>query len=630
MTSSRPSLDTFTRFLPEILLAMLAVVGIFRPQLPQGLRAHWGGTIVALAVLGSLAYLSRARRRRDAGAVLVAVFALLLGLLYLQPQRVASDGVHYFATLHSLVVDGDLDFENEYRILGAGDAYFQPTATGHLPNTFSVGPALLWAPAYLLVHALGYLGLFRPTGFGYPYFTVIATVTAVGGLCGVLWLHALLRRYYQPAVALASALFIWLGTFHVWYMVFEPSMSHAFGMASVAGYLLLCHSGAHRTRDYVFLGLASGLVILVRWQNILFLPAGWAFLWSSGERFGWKRVVLVAGVAVAVFVPQMLFWKVIYGGFLLVPQGGTYMAWGAPQLGAVLFSSRHGLLSWSPLLWLGLIGLVAFARKAPLFAVGLLAALVLTTYVNASVHDWWAGASFGSRRFDGALVAFGLGLGIVLEWLVPRVKEHALLVVALALLPFLVWNASLMALYFGGSIPPDAPVSFGRVAADSMELLYRRTGYPFSWPAAWWTRYRSGVPLPNYDLVGAQHLSQNVYIRMGETDALYLGEGWSLPLRERDATLRQVGPPSAAVYVMLREPAPYRLILEGRSEGPVAIRFQETDLGAVELGAERGAPAELSVPRDAVAAGRNRLILTPAEGSEAFVSRLSLVRRGSD
>ncbi len=625
------------RLAADTALAVLIVVGVFRPQLPDALKAHWVTVVVFLGVTAAVLRLIEARKQRHQGQkdpfplVLGAVFALTLVALYIQPQRVASDGVHYFATLRSIVVDGDLDFENEYRILGAQEGYFLPTETGRLPNNFSVGPALLWSPTYLLVHGLGHIGLFRPTGIGYPYFTAISTVTAFGGFLGVLWLYGLVRVYFEPSVAFSASLLIWMGTFHFWYMVFEPSMSHAFGMATVTGFLLLCHRLPKNRRDYALLGLSAGLVALVRWQNIVFLPVGLVFAWRGvWKKEGWpkwRELSVVAGTALAAFLPQLIFWKLIYGHFVLVPQGGGYMGWTSPELEAVLFSSRHGLLSWSPLLWLGVLGLVGFTRRAPVLAGGLLAALAVTLYVNAAVHDWWAGASFGARRFDGALGGFGLGLAMSIEWLVPRIRKHALLALSLALTPFLVWNLSLMGVYSRGAIPMDGPVSFRSAAGDATELIYRLTGYPFSWPAALFERYRSGAPMAVYDLAGAKYLSNNVEIRMGDTDALHLGRGWSLPQRKRGHTVREVGRDGASIYVALRESAPYRLKLEGRSEGPLSLSFGTHVLGNVDLGA-RGEGAEVSVPAEAVVTGINELILLPAAGSSAWVSRLSMVRPG--
>ena len=136
------------------------------------------------------------------------------------------------------------------------------------------------------------------------------------------------------------------------------------------------------------------------------------------------------------------------------------------------------------MLWIALAGLPRLLRKAPVIAAPLAVATLLALYVNASVADWWAGASFGSRRFDGALAFFALGLAAAIEWLLPRLERSPVAVVSLLLAPFALWNFLMMGAYFGAAIPPDGPASFRQAAADGSELLYRRTGYPFSWPAA--------------------------------------------------------------------------------------------------------------------------------------------------
>ncbi|MGH9390846.1 MAG: hypothetical protein ACRD1Z_14615, partial [Vicinamibacteria bacterium] len=204
------------RALAALPLAALIAVGCLRPELPELLQESWGGAVLVLAALASAALFRFVRSRGRSGeSLLFAVFPLALAALYLQPQRVASDGIFYFAPLRSLVVDFDLDFENEYRVLGAEPGYFQRTATGRLPNNYSIGPALLWLPAYLLAHALGLAGLYRPTGFGYAYFTAVATATAIGGFAGVVFVFRLLRNYFEESAALPATLLVWLATFHV-------------------------------------------------------------------------------------------------------------------------------------------------------------------------------------------------------------------------------------------------------------------------------------------------------------------------------------------------------------------------------------------------------------------------------
>jgi hypothetical protein len=584
--------------------------------------------ILLAAIAACAVRLVRARREPSPyEGLLVALLPLALAALYLQPQRVASDGIFYFAPLHSVVVDFDLDFENEYRILGAGPGYLQRTGTGRLPNHHSIGPALFWLPSFVAAHALGKLGLYRPTGFGYPYFTAIATTTVFAGFLGVVFVFRLVRAYFDEGLAFVSALLVWLATFHVWYMVVEPSMSHAFAVATVAGFLLLTHRGIQGTRSFLVAGAVAGLVALVRWQNVVFLPAALVVSWTV---FGKPRArdLLAGGLAfLVVFLPQILYWKALYGSAFLIPQGGGYLDWTRPRLEEVLFSSRHGLLSWTPVLWLALAGLPRFIRKAPALGLSLVAAALLTLYVNASVSDWWAGASFGSRRFDGALPLFALGLAGALAWLVPFVARRPLAAAALLLLPFVGWNFLLMGAYFEGGIPPDGPASFRQAASDGLEVVYRRTGYPFSWPGAWKDFLIDQRPLPVYDLAGSRSLSNNVDIRMGDTDALFLGRGWSLPRRAREGTWRATSAAGGEIFVALVEPADYRLELRLRAFERAEVRFNGEILGVLD--ADSSGLARDSIPLTWVRSGVNRMVLSATGGEGLSVYRVVL-RRGDE
>lgn len=592
------------------LLGILVVLGVWRSVLPPMLFENWRGLILVVAFAAGSVQLLRVRAHQlGHEAVLLAVFPLVLAVLYLQPQRVASDGIFYFAPLHSMVVDGDLDFENEYRVLGAQPGYFQRTPTGRLPNNYSIGPAILWLPFYLPAHALALLGLYRPTGFGYPYFTAVATGTAVLGFLGVVCVFRLVRAYFEPRIALLVALMTWLATFHVWYMVFEPSMSHAPAMASVAAFLLLTHRGIRGERSFALAGALGGLVALARWQNVLFLPVA---LLTSYREFGRPRSREIAAAAVAflvVFLPQAIYWRLLYGSFLLVPQGGGYIDWTAPELSAVLLSSRHGLLSWAPVLWLALAGWPGLVRRTGALGWGLTLSTLAAWYVNASVYDWWAGASYGSRRFDGALPGFALGLAVTLSWLAPRVQKRPLAVIAMGLFPLLIWNAMLMGVYFTGAIPPDGPASFRRAASDGIDLFYPRVGYPPSWPASIREWVSSSRPLGAYDLAGALAPANNVEIRMGDTDALYLGRGWSLPRRSGERTWRDASPDGGEVFVALRESAPYVLAIEGREFGQGTLFLDGERLAELEL--DGSGRVVLEIPRERIHKGVHGFVFFP-------------------
>jgi hypothetical protein len=183
-----------------------------------------------------------------------------------------------------------------------------------------------------------------------------------------------------------------------------------------------------------------------------------------------------------------------------------------------------------------------------------------------------------------------------------------------------------MGVYFGGAIPPDGPASFQRAAADGAELLYRKTGYPFSWPGAVQDLLVHGRPLAVYDLAGAGVGFHNLDIRMGDTDALFLGRGWSLPRRGRERTFRETAPGGAEVYVSLRELSPYALALEGRAGDGAEIVLNGAELGQVLLDAEgRG---ELPIAESDILPGINQIVLRGQEGRVLSLSRITLTRPG--
>ncbi len=111
-----------------------------------------------------------------------------------------------------------------------------------------------------------------------------------------------------------------------------------------------------------------------------------------------------------VFSPQMAVWHALYGKWLAMPQGPSFVRWTAPHPLDVLLSDNHGLFSWTPIAVLSVIGLAGFALRNRRFALPLTAIVLSAWYVNASVADWWAGEAFGARRFLSLFPLLVLGL----------------------------------------------------------------------------------------------------------------------------------------------------------------------------------------------------------------------------
>ena len=370
------------------------------------------------------------------GCVFAAAYTL--GLIFLAKpdgRIVVGDAMHEYVQLRSAVFDHDLRFTNEYlRLYGLTAStvdeetrwIVDTNETGHVKNLMPVGPALLWAPAYLITTAgvwvADRLGATYPLdGYG-RVFQASAGYSGIAAATVAAWLSFLAAAvFFGRRGAIWATLAIWLASSALYYSVISPTYSHAPSMLAVSLFVFVWI----RTRDrqtvqrYALLGVLVGLAALMRWQDaVLLIVPGLDACVSSRAR-GWtaalQRIAAAAIGAVVAFTPQMFVWQRLYGHPLTIPQGAAFMQWQSPALVAVILSDNHGLFTWTPVIALACAGLVWLARRAPLVGAASIAFLAVSWYVNAAVADWWAGEAFGARRFVGCFPIFVLGAAAVFE-----------------------------------------------------------------------------------------------------------------------------------------------------------------------------------------------------------------------
>ena len=339
-------------------------------------------------------------------------------------RTINGDAIQYYAYLRSAVFDHDLDFANDYRLLygSAGEAtntwLTTRTPIGRPTNLMSVGPAILWAPFYLVTAFL--LGAARTA----PLTGLEPVLQASVGLAGICYAtigsclsyHAC-ALLFPRTTSFWSTIVVWLAGPAVYYSLVSPTYSHATSMFAVAlfVYAWLRTRESVRLRRMALLGVLGGLVTLVRWQDavVLLLPLIEVAHAVSTRRLARAAAlarVTVLGMTVGVTVlPQLFAWQAIYGTPLLMPQGEGFMRWSQPAIVSVLFSLKHGLFSWTPALLVALVGLPFLVNRDRLVGWPVVAVLVLTVYANAAAGDWWAGEAFGARRFIGSGVFFAMG-----------------------------------------------------------------------------------------------------------------------------------------------------------------------------------------------------------------------------
>jgi len=417
--------------------------------------------------------------------------------------------VEYYAYVRSLVIDGDLHFEKDWR---AGNPTFtisrldangkllpeQYTSTGYVANVSSVGPALLWAPFFVAVHlvvlGLNHLGTQIPAdGYSRPYLVTLAVATAFYGFLGLLLAFRLARVYFEERWAFLATLGIWFATSLPVYMYFNPFWSHAQSAFTVALFLWYWHrTRAQRTAaQWALLGLTSGLMINVYYANGMFLlvplaeslQAYWR-AWKA-ERRDWIALrqllgsnVLYVVATAAALLPTFITRHIIFGN----PYETGYAAltswnWTRPALWQVLFSSNHGLLAWTPIVIPALLGLVWLRRRDLELATYLSVAAAAFYGLIAAYPTWHGISSFGSRFFVSLTPVFVLGLACTLDTVAKAlVQRRAFGAALMVMISTIAWNLGFIFQWGTHMVPPRGPISWREVAYNQVAVVPGRFG----------------------------------------------------------------------------------------------------------------------------------------------------------
>jgi hypothetical protein len=396
---------------------------------------------------------------------LIVLFLLTIPFVH---ARLSMDGTGYYAYLRSPLIDHNFRFASDWKsqpderfltcracpdsaklywnhpanellfVFLDGHIYVNPmTKTGHLPNFYTVGPAILWFPFVAAAH-LAVLGADRlgfavaSDGHSWPYIFALSVATNFYGFLAIFISFHWARKFVAEIWAFWAALGVWFASSLPVYMYLEPSWSHTHSAFCVALFLWYWHrTRVARTRNqWLVLGLLAGLMVDVYLANAIFVlaPASDCLLayWHAWQKrrenpgLWWNNLrlhLLFSASAVIGFSPMLISRQIVYGNPLAL---GMYADvawnWRSPAFRAVLFSANHGLFVWTPILLLAVLGLLALYRQdRQLGAVCMLTSVLF--YGLISVYPWWDGRlAFGNRFFVSLTPVFVLGLASVFSW----------------------------------------------------------------------------------------------------------------------------------------------------------------------------------------------------------------------
>ena len=575
-----------------------------------------------------------------------AALAVTFGVSAHVPIEFRADSGPYFVYVRSVVFDRDLDFTNEWDKWEYDKG--NPTRTGLVRNAQSVGPAIIWSPAYIATHM--YLVTdqwltgeerYRLDGYGRPYRRAAALTTLTMVVLGAALLIQVMVPMFGTRIAALAVLGTVLASPVLYYAFVVPTMAHGVTFGAAALFIWAWDRVRQQPslQTWTVLGVTLGVVTISRWQGALYglmvIPLAVRGLTTKTLKPVW--LAAFAGAGLVVFSPQLLAWKILFDRWLTIPQGRGFLSFSSPHLLEPLFSANHGFFNWTPVMFLGFIGLLVGLRRSRLLYGGSLLVFVATAWVNGSVpgYDWAAGDAFGGRRFSLVVPLMSLGLGALLELVAKILARRPLLVPSAALLLLFLWNVGLISQYRARKYRGAAPLE--QIAADQART-FRLVGQDlFGWVAG--ERGRAWA----YEIFSAEYFytrfNRSGTIDLRSAGKQYLLEGWGAGSRRKaERTFRRALYPRACVRVPLQGPVDLKTVVTARapsdlSSQTVAVILNGQVLTTAPL-SNQWDEIEFTMPARELVRGENSLCLRFSEalpagerGDErvaAFVERIQL------
>jgi glycosyltransferase involved in cell wall biosynthesis len=378
-------------------------------------------------------------------------------------QRVIEwDAISYYAYLPATFIyhDLSLSFADNYRGPHKFIVWPERGPAGNYVIKTSMGLSMLWTPFFLAGHAVAHLSGADTGGYSPPYkfFLLLSAIFFL--TVGLIYLRKILLTNASDRVTAAVIAAFIIGTNLFWYTLYQGTMSHVYSFALISAFIwysMKWHNryftaAEHRhllttVRDKrqdkrhrslwpcLRIGLLLGMITLIRPTNIIivifFLLYGVTSAETLRRRIGelttsFRSLAIIALAAVAVWLPQMIYWKEMTGQWLYFSYGSSERFFFAdPAIIKGLFSWRKGLFLYTPLMIFAFAGIISLWKRRSPHALPVTIFVPLNIYIIFSWWCWWYGGGFGQRAFIDSYAMMAVAAASMLTPGIAAVKPGA-------------------------------------------------------------------------------------------------------------------------------------------------------------------------------------------------------------
>ncbi len=365
-----------------------------------------------------------------------------------QKKIIDQDVTFYYGYLPATFIYHDWSFRFADRKGFTGHVWSLDLPGGGRIQKMTMGVAYLYAPFFGIAHLWTKLTGGVSNGYSPNYHIALVWAGVFYLLLSLLILRKILNRFFADGITSLTILTLALATNLFNYAAWDGAMSHIYSFFLFACSLWLFLKWINKPSAGIsfLLGLTSGLIVLIRPSNLVFLLFLFLlFLFqdkSIREKvcfltgIKWNWLMLTAGFFFF-WIPQLIYWKMNSGHWLFYSYLGEPFHFDRPQILNGLFSYRKGWLIYTPVMTFSLAGIFLMKGKLKRWIIPVLTATLLNLYLVFSWWCWWYGGSFSARALVEFYVLLALPLGAFYSWIFKR--QVIVRSITVGLLGFFIW-----------------------------------------------------------------------------------------------------------------------------------------------------------------------------------------------
>lgn len=386
----------------------------------------------------------------------IGLFIIVLSQRFLSDKQrglmnsVSSDGVGYYCYLPAAVIYQDFSYRFYYQDENKINPFYRPGITKYKDsgvNKYYCGTAICLLPFFLVGVLISLIAGTDVNGYTDTFLMLVSIASIIYYLLSVFFISKIAKFFNVPEkISLVGCLIFFFGTNLFHYTIQEPSMSHVYSFFAISFFLYLFTRIIERKdpTNFIILGLAIGLVFLIRPVNVIIILFTPFFFNNFKEYLIFLKSILVCNlkgffyfvlaVLVSIFI-QFLLYYFQTGDFIILSYEGETFNFFKPEFLNVLFSYRKGLMLYVPILfWAFLFILLTnnnWYKKVVFFIT-----FASFLYITSSWWCWWYGGSLSIRPIIDILPTFIL-FSILLFHKLAAIKRRLVFLVSI---PFLFYN----------------------------------------------------------------------------------------------------------------------------------------------------------------------------------------------